>query len=407
MTDYQMPSVEFKPEKLLKQASEEMGLSDFGDESFREPFGVLVKALEEEGNLNPVGRFVQYERVLNTLKNRLRVSEYIRLHPEILDEEILAPAAIVGLPRTGTTMLHRVLASDQRFFAPLWYEVRNPAPFMDWDPDVKDERLTLAEAEVAALLEANPEIAAIHPMDPLGADEDILLLEHSFYSTVPNAFCNLPSYQEWLFSHDNQPGYDYLKVLLQGLQWQKKKGQKRKGQKETQSKEDSEANKKWLLKTPHHLHFLDCLLKTFPDIQIIQTHRDPLDTIPSITSFNYNLWITQADEVDKSLVGEQWGGMFARGLQHAMQVREQHKDQFIDIGFKTLLAEPIETTNAIFDFIGVPTTDESLSAMQQHRDENQRDSRPAHEYSIEDFGFSEAGLKQQFTNYRAEFEDYL
>lgn len=395
MSDYQIPEVELDADALLSQASQQLGLENFGDESFREPFEVLVTGLEQEANLNAVGRFVQHERVLNTLKNRLRLSEYLRLYPEILDEEIIAPAVIVGLPRTGTTMLHRVLASDDRFFAPLWYEVRNPAPFMDWDPHAEDPRLVLAKAEVAALLESNPEIAAIHPMDPLGADEDILLLEHSFYSTVPNAFCNLPTYQKWLLANSNQPGYDYLKVLLQCLQWQKKK---RSGEPET---------KKWLLKTPHHLHFMDCLLSTFPDAQIIQTHRDPIHTIPSISSFNYNLWITQADHVDASLVGRSWSRLFARGMHHAMQVRRQNSEQFIDIGFQTLLQNPIETSKSIFDFIGVETTEESLAAMQKHREENQRDSRPAHEYSLEDFGFTEQGIKDDFSLYRNEFADYL
>jgi hypothetical protein len=395
MTNHELPTVEFNAQGLLNQASEESQLNDFGDEAFREPFEVLVKALKQEANLNPIGRYVQHERSLNTLKNRLRLSETIRLHPEILQEEIVAPAAIVGLPRTGTTMLHRVLASDSRFFAPLWYEVRNPAPFLDWDPNDVDQRLVLAEAEVAALLEANPEIAAIHPMDPLGADEDILLLEHSFYSTVPNAFCNLPSYHDWLFSHSNQPGYDYLKILLQCLQWQKKK------------RNGSSENLKWLLKTPHHLHFLDCLLNTFPDIQIIQTHRDPIDTIPSISSFNYNLWITQADNVSAAKVGEQWSNMFARGLNHAMEVREQHLEQFIDLSFKELLSDPITSTEKIYSFIDMEITKEARSAMQTHREENKRELRPSHEYSLGDFGFSEQTINSQFTAYKEKFALYL
>ena len=394
-TDYQMPEVEFDSEKLLQQAQDETGLYDFGPEAFREPFEVLVNALDAEAKLNAVGRFVQYERVLNTLKNRLRLSEYLRRYPQILQEEIAAPVVIVGLPRTGTTMLHRVLASDSRFFAPLWYEVRNPAPFLDWDPQHKDQRLALAEDEVAALLKANPEIAAIHPMDPLGADEDILLLEHSFYSTVPNAFCNLPSYEDWLFSHDNQPGYDYLKLLLQSLQWQKK-----------QSGKDSD-NKRWLLKTPHHLHFIDCLLYTFPDAQIIQTHRDPVDTIPSICSFNYNLWITQCDQVSKELVGEQWSNLFANGLRHTMDLREQYIDQFIDISFRDNIKKPIEVAHQIYQFIGVPTTAEADLAMQTYRDENKRDLRPAHNYSLAEFGFTEAGIRLQFEEYCEKFKHFL
>ena len=395
MTECEIPEVNFNRDDLLAKAAAETGLNNFGDNSFREPFNVLLYSLSNEANLNRAGRFIQYERVLNTLKNRLRQSEWVRLYPEILDEQISAPVVIVGLPRTGTTMLHRVLASDERFFAPLWYEVRNPAPFLDWDTSVKDERLTLAETEVSALLRANPEIAAIHPMDPLGADEDILLLEHSFYSTVPPAFCNTPSYSNWLFNNDNQPGYDYLKLQLQSLQWQKKHSS------------GNNDNKRWLLKTPHHLHFLDKLIDTFPDAKIISTHRDPIDTIPSICSFNYNLWITQANDVAPNLVGKQWSGIFATGTRHAMKVRQASKGQFIDISFKELLGNPEQTTRSIFNFIGVKTTSESLAAMQLHRDQNQRDSRPPHDYSLEDFGLTEKNIKATFAGYIDAFKDLI
>lgn len=398
MTEYEMPNVHFDPQALLNRATEETGLNDFGNTSFQKPFEVLLNSLETEANLNAVGRFVQYERVLNTLKNRLRQSEWIRLHPEILDEKIVQPIVIVGLPRTGTTMLHRVLCSDNRFYAPLWYEVRNPAPFMNWDPSNKDERLTLAETEVAALLEANPEIAAIHPMDPLGADEDILLLEHSFYSTVPPAFCNTPSYTNWLFNHDNQAGYDYLKLQLQSLQWQKK---------QQLSDSINSSQKHWLLKTPHHLHFMQTLLNTFPDAKVISTHRDPIQTIPSISSFNYNLWITQADEVDAHLVGKQWSEMFARGMEHTMNVREQHQKQIIDISFRDLLKNPKSTTQDIYKFINMNLTKQTLAAMEKHRDENQRDSRPPHDYSLEQFGFSEDEINNKFMKYRATFTNLL
>lgn len=395
MTKASLATTSFSVDRLLRQACEETDLSDFGDDAFREPFEVLVNALESEAKLHAIGRQTQHDRLLNILKNRLRTFEYIRLYPEILDEDIVAPVAIVGLPRTGTTMLHRVLASDKRFFAPLWYEVRNPAPFMDWNPREIDYRVTVATEEVAALLKINPEIAAIHPLDPIGADEDILLLEHSFYSTVPNAFCNVPSYAQWLFSHDNQPGYDYLKMLLQSLQWQKKRCS------------GTADNLKWLLKTPHHLHFIDHLLHTFTDVRIIQTHRDPIDTIPSISSFNYNLWITQSDDVDASLVGKQWSEIFAAGMRHTCQVREHCNNLFIDIGFKELFADPVAVTTRILDFIGVPATQKSLQTMQTHHEENKRDLRPAHQYRLEDFGFTETGLHAQFGEYYEKFGRYL
>ncbi|MBU0538613.1 MAG: sulfotransferase, partial [Gammaproteobacteria bacterium] len=164
--EFAIPEVDLSVETLLAAAMDATGLQDFGDASFREPLNVLVQALNEEADLNPGGRFGQYQRILNILINRLRVEAWIDKHPEILDEEINSPVVIIGLQRTGSTFFHRILAADTRFYAPLWYEVRNPAPELDWDFSGKDARITSAEAEVAGMLAANPELAAIHPMDP-------------------------------------------------------------------------------------------------------------------------------------------------------------------------------------------------------------------------------------------------
>ncbi len=386
MSEQDIPNVELSVSGLLQAAQDATGLSDFGDDSFREPFEVLVKSLNEEANLNAVGRFTQYQRILNILCNRLRTEAWIAKHPEILDEEIAAPVVIIGLQRTGSTMFHRVLASDSRFFAPLWYEVRNPAPYMDWQPGGADQRMIEAEQEIAGMLEANPELASIHPMDPVAPDEDIMLLEHSFYSTVPDAFCNVPSYGKWNDTHDNTPGYEYLKRQLQSLQWQKKQ----KGQQA----------ERWLLKTPHHLHHAATLLRVFPDAKIIQTHRDPLQTIPSAASMNYNLWIMCADDPDPKVVGEQWAAKYARGMKHTLETRKAKPDSFIDVWYKDTVVDPTVPAKAVYDFIGMDFTAEAKAAMEHWREVNKREDRPSHEYTLEQFGFSEEGLKQQFAEYR-------
>lgn len=389
MTEQAIPEVDLSCEALLQAAQDATGLSDFGDESFREPFEVLLRALNEEADLNAVGRFTQYQRILNILINRLRAEAWIAKYPEILDEEIVAPVVIIGLQRTGSTMFHRVLASDSRFYAPLWYEVRNPAPYMDWDFKSKDQRIVEAEAEVAAMLEANPELAAIHPMDPVAADEDIMLLEHSFYSTVPDAFCNIPSYGQWNDTHDNTPGYEYLKRLLKFLQWQKKQA--------------GQQAERWLLKTPHHLHHVAILLKVFPDAKIVQTHRDPVQTIPSAASMNYNLWIMGSDNADPTVVGEQWANKFANGMHHTLEMRQAQPDAFLDVWYKDTVANPIAAAEKVYEFIGMSLTDEAQAAMQKWRDENKREDRPTHEYTLEQFGFTEAKLAELFRDYRAAY----
>ncbi|WP_373077151.1 sulfotransferase [Zhongshania sp.] len=388
-----IPEVDLSVAALLREASEVTGLNDFGDESFREPLTVLVRALNDEANLNAGGRFGQYQRILNILINRLRVEAWIAKHPEILREEINAPVVIIGLQRTGSTFFHRILAADKRFYAPLWYEVRNPAPELNWDFTGKDSRISSAEAEVAAMLAANPEIAAIHPMDPVAADEDILLLEHSFYSTVPDAFCNVPSYGKWNDEHDNTPAYLYLKRLLQFLQWQKKR-----------SGQQAEC---WLLKTPHHIHHIATLLKVFPDAKIVQTHRDPLQTIPSAASMNYNLWILGSDKVDGKVVGEQWAAKYARGTLHTLQTRDRQPEAFLDVWYKDTVADPLSSVQKVYDFIGMELTAEAKVAMEEHQEANRRDSRPAHEYTLAQFGLTEAGLMAQFAEYRRRFVDLV
>ncbi len=384
-----LPSVELSVAGLLARAAALEGLDDFGDDSFRTPFAVLVDALNNEAELNSVGRYTQYERLLNILRNRLRVEAWIKRYPDILDEVIAPPVVIIGLQRTGSTYFHRILASDKRFYAPLWYEVRNPAPPMDWDFVSKDPRITSAEAEVAAMLEANPELAAIHPMDPVAADEDIMLLEHSFYSTIPDAFCNVPSYGQWNDEQDNTPAYQYLKRLLQCLQWQKRRS--------------GQQAERWLLKTPHHLHHIATLLDVFPGAKIIQTHRDPLQTIPSAASMNYNLWIMGSDEVDPTVVGAQWAQKYARGTLHTLATRDAQPEAFLDVWYQDTVADPSDSVARVYDFIGMTLTDTAIAAMEKHREDNRREARPGHHYTLEQFGYSEAKLKQQFAEYRRRY----
>ncbi|WP_101760592.1 sulfotransferase [Oceanicoccus sp. KOV_DT_Chl] len=393
MTDeYAIPEVNLETDSLLQEAiATEQGLTDFGDESFRQPFEILIKSLQDEANLNQLGRFMQHQRTMNSLRNRLRMEQWIKQYPEILDEELLPITVIVGLTRTGTTMLHRILASDSRFYAPLWYEVRNPAPYMDWDANGQDQRIAEATAEVEQMLAANPELASIHPMDPVGADEEILLLEHSFYSYVPNSFFHVPTYGDYVAQADNTPAYEYLKKQLQFLQWQKK----RRG----------ETAERWLLKAPHHLHFMSTLLKVFPGIQVIATHRDPVVTIPSTASFYYNLWLMGSENPNKLTVADEVCDVFARGVAHTMQAREGNESQFFDAWFKDTVSRPFEVIQEMYDFIGMEFTDEARAAMEQHREDNQRGDRPSHEYTLEEYGYSESSLRQRFADYCQRFID--
>ena len=376
-------------EDLHMAAKERSGLSDFGGFSYQEPLKKLIESINSESGMNAGGFWGQRERIINILINRARIEELIVKHPEILAETIVNPVVIVGLPRTGTTMLHRILASDSRFYAPIWFETRFPAPKPGEDFRVKDSRIDDAKLEVAAMLDANPDLASIHPIDAEAADEEIMLLEQSFYSTMPPAFCNLPSYVTWLEEHDNTPGYEYLKRLLQALQWQKKQ----KGQNA----------QRWLLKTPHHLHHMDVLLSVFPDAKVIQSHRDPLETIPSIASFNTALWKLSADQVDEKVVGDYSSRKFAKGMIDTMTVRKSHPDAVLDVHYRETIKTPFESIGKVYNFIGMELTDEALKAMQQWQTDNKREDRASHQYTLEQFGYTQESLMALFADYRAQF----
>ena len=194
-----MKDTTFDPDAVVAAARAADGLEDFGDDSYRQPLEQLLWSLEHEARLNATGRAVLRQRMVDILATRLRVQHYLQRFPEIRDEEITAPLFIVGLPRTGTTMLHRTIAADHRMYAPLWYEVRYPSPAPDWDfTTAGDSRIAAARAEMAAMLEANPDLLAIHPMDAMGPDEDIMLLEQSFYSFNTQAYANIPSFDAWI-----------------------------------------------------------------------------------------------------------------------------------------------------------------------------------------------------------------
>ena len=377
---------------LLDDAMLHTGLSDFGDDSFREPLRRLLLGLNGEAQLNALGRQLHHERLRGFLVNRLRFERLWREHPEIAEEEIAPPLVIVGLGRTGTTLLQRLLAVDERFYAPLWWETRFPVPFQDEDLQHPVARITTALEEVRTMYATVPNLEAIHPLDALQADEDILLLEQSFHSTTPESFARLPEFGHWLDNQDQTPGYLYLKRLLQCLQWQKR-------QRGIQAQ-------RWLLKTPHHIHYMDTLLRVFPGAQVIQTHRDPVTVIPSWASMVYALWQQNSDAVDPVEAGHYWSEKMATGLDRCLQLRRRQGDaDWLDIHFQDTATDPLGVLQRIYTFIGQDFPAQQRHAATTYLAENARNDRPPHHYTLAMFGFTEDGIRERYREYLARFID--
>jgi len=385
-----MDGVSLDPASILTEAAEIAGSDDFGDASFREPLERLCAALDGEAKLNAAGRAAQRDRILNILVTRARTEAYLSDCAEILDEEIVAPVVIVGLPRSGTTMLHRVIAEDPGFDSAKWYECRFPAPPPDWDWVSPDPRRAAAEQELAQMLEFVPELASVHPFDPVGPDEEIMLIEQAFQSRTAESFADIPSFSRWLEGRDQRPGYAYLKRMIQFLQWQHRRL--------------GSARERWVLKTPEHLAHMECLFETFPDATVVQTHRDPVEAIPSIASMVHHLWEMGADAPDPHSAGRQWSRNFAIGLKATLEFRDKgHEDRFVDVWFKDSVRNPLGSVGKVYDFLHRSLTPIAEDKMRKWTEDNAREKRPPHEYTLDKFGLTEEGIARDFSEYRERY----
>lgn len=375
---------------LVAAARQRSGLSDFGDEDFETPLRVLLRSLNDEAGLNELGRSLQFERITELLVNRLRLQQFIARHPEIVDEEVRAPIVVAGLPRTGTTMLQRILAQEPALLSTRWYEVRFPVPALDWDfAPAHDERITRARAEVAALIANNPELLSIHPLDAMQADEDLMLLENTFLGAIPASQAHVPTYNLFFESADMTAAYRYHKKLLQFMQWQRRQGG------------EIIDGKPWLLKSPAHMHDIAAIFTVYPDARFVMSHRDPLACVPSISSLHYGIWKIYSDGADAHACGVYCQDFYAVSLRRAYAAQQKFPRQFFDLEYRQLVNQPDTVLAALFDFIGMPLLPETLAAMQQWRRENRRTIRAPHQYRLEEFGLSESGVRAAFGDYYA------
>lgn len=381
----------FAVDSLQAEARERTGLSDFGDPDFLEPLAVLAQSLDREANLHAVGRATQAERLVESLCVRLRLEQAWKTEPAIARERIDDPLVIIGLPRSGTTWLHRLLATDPALTAVLWWECRSPAPWPDSDWRRGGEpRIPDAHAQVKAILEAQPELAAIHPWDPEGPDEEILLLEHSFRSHVPESGADLPSYRAWLDHADLMPGYRFLQRLLRYLQWQKRVS--------------GRLGERWVLKAPFHLGYLDVLFAVFPGAQVIHAHRDPVATLPSIASMYRSLWSLATEPVDPEEIGRQCLARFTGALTRCLEARDRlPRDRFLDVAYADVMQDPVAEVRRIRNFAGRELGPEAEAALLRFVEGHARDTRPAHEYTPREFGYTSEGLARDFAAYRERF----
>jgi hypothetical protein len=381
----------FDEAALLAEAREKTGLEDFGDEAFRTPLRVLLGSLVD-APLNAVGTTVLRGSIRRSLRQRLLAEGWFARHPEIAQERIEKPLVVVGMMRSGTTLIQRLLSRDPRFHCAFGWEIAEPAPRPETRWDEPDPRIAAGEARARQMREFAPELYAIHPTDPLEADEEIVFLADAFLSHVPEASCDVPVYRSWIDSQDFAPAYRHLRRMLQFLQWQKR----RRGQ----------HRERWVLKTPAHLGYLDTLFSIFPDAHVIYLHRSPLETVPSGASLNHTLWSMYADEVDAARVGHQWLERMSWATRRSLTVRDGMSDaakRFSDVSYRGAVSRPLEAIERIYEAIDLDLVPEARGAMQRWLAADARAGRPAHRYSADRFGLTDSAIREAFTDYMERF----
>ncbi len=369
-------------ESLIAAARRKTGLQDFGDESFHSGLQVLTRSLDSEAHLHPVGRLIMRYRLIGLLAVRLKAQRLFTQHPEIRQQRIEAPLVIAGLQRTGTTMLHRLLSSDPHMRALRSYEAMNPIR-EEYAAGTIDPRLKATRLAEKALKYMAPEFFAIHPVDADAPEEEILLMDYSFISDVPESLADVPRYAAWLEKQDVTPAYAYMKSLLQLMQWQQPK----------------QLRQRWALKTPAHLGHMDILLKVFPDARIIQTHRDPARTAASYSSMIVHGHGVFTDQVDASAIAAHWHRKNVKMVEATMRVRTQHPGAFIDVSYYDVLKDPMSQVRRIYAFAGIELSVAAVAAMEANLKSNPQNKHGVHHYRLEDFGLTTAQIRKDYGAY--------
>ncbi len=367
----------------MDEAMQASGLSDFGPDDFRQPLAVLCDTYERSP-FDEKGRKRNRGRVIQLLGTRLRMHEALKRHPEILEEEIVAPMVLTGLPRSGTSAQFNLLAMDPDARPLLLWESQFPDPPEGAKPGDPDPRYQLVKAHFESAKVKNPEFTKIHDASADTPEECVLIHALSFNGVHVGVEPMLEPYASWYREQDLSAMYDYYKVTLQMLNWQR-------------------PGKRWLLKAPAHMWAIDELIAAFPDVCIVWSHRNPLACIASICSMTYAI-PNGALRIEKTTLGPIVMDFYATSLERGLQMRDRAEaERFVDVSHDEFVADSMGVARRIYDHFGIAFTPEVESLMQTHIDENPKDKHGKHEYALEEWGLSADEVRERFKPYTERF----
>lgn len=378
-------SVSLDPDRLLETAAKRAGSSDFGPDGFLDGYRRLAASLDGEARLNTIGQLAARTRLLTLLETRQRMLAWREQHSEVAAQRIERPIFVLGLPRTGTTVLYGLLAANPAMRSPTSWEVARPFPPPTRQDRFDDHRIADTEREFDQFRRVAPGIDRIHPLGAMLPQECMAMHALSFESYEFVTTFPVPSYWAWLRERDLVPAYEIQRQFLQHLQ-------------------SGYSGEHWILKTPGHLLWLDTLLEVFPDALIVQTHRNPTTVMASVSSLMFALRGAVSDHVDPHEVGRDQLDTWTWGLARTMAAREKlPADRVIDIHFTDTVNRPVETVTRIYEHFGLGLTAAVEQGVRDYLADNPRTKHGVHTYTLEEFGIDEAEADEAFAGYRERF----
>jgi len=374
--------VSLAPDALTQAAAETTGLDDFGDPWWEEPFRRLCESLETEARLHLPGRIRARGELQLILQNRLRMVDLWARETGVLQEPVAAPIVVTGLGRSGTTLMHELLACDPDNRPPLLWELLHTVPYDDASGDLCDDEIKLMDEIV-------PAFTAMHENGGRLPTECIFLFAHQFSSDLFTGLYNVAGYTVWRSGVDQAPIYDWHKRHLQTLQWV-----------------DGRPTTRWVVKAPSHLSHLPLLFGTYPDARVVMMHRDPLRVVGSLSDLLATLHAMHSEYVDYNVLVQFVAMGHEMQMNHIVEERDGGGipvDQITDVVYKDLVKDPVGVIEQLYAAWGLPVTPSFRSALDTYLAARHNERTSGHDYSFADTGLDLATHRALVKAYQERF----
>lgn len=372
-------------EALIREATQETDLDDLGDQAFLEPLSILCQISRTGRPLTAFGRYCLRHEVRARLINRLKIHADLWMHPEIRQEKIDRPIFLVGLPRSGMTLLHRLLGLDPANRTPRLWETFEPSPPPHRITYRTDPRIAKVEKQLKIVNSAIPTLRVMHELDAEFPEDCTSLMANGLVSGWFSILFD-EAYEQWLRGRDLTDAYRFHKQQLQLMQWHCRA-------------------ERWVLKAAWHLHGLFWLLRVYPDARIIMTHRDPLEALPSYASLITTLRRAMYTIVDPRRIALGLAEELSGWVHRAMSIRRLAERNgsgavFIDVPYSDLRSDPVGIVQDIYGELGLELTREVRKRMQINLQRHPEGKHGRHRYTFEQFGLRGSTELERFRPYR-------